>query len=77
MVVKKFVWCREDVNYSLCIEDSYYDSNINGIFGRIKRAIGVLFGKPVAFNEVFIDDDDAFDRIMDEFAELRAWTPEK
>lgn len=52
--------CEPDDTYlNIAVLDSYYDhDNPNSIMGRIKRAAGVLFGKPIPFNDALITEDE-------------------
>ena len=46
-VIEKTLWADGDINYNITIQDSRYDHNYNTIWGRIKRAAKILFGKPI------------------------------
>lgn len=56
--------------YDICVLDSRYDHEANGILNRIKRAAKALFGKPVYFNDVAINQE-RFDRLIQQMIELR------
>ena len=70
MEFTKDVWGEGEVTYDLSVLDSRYDHNINGIFGRLRRAAGILFGKPVYFNDVNMSEE-KFDALLKELAQLR------
>ena len=40
--------------YNISVQDSRYDHNYSTIWGRIKSAMKILFGKPVYYSDVFI-----------------------
>lgn len=63
-------WDDGEVVYNACVLDSRYDHGVNGILGRIKRAAGVLFGKPVYFNDVMMRPDE-FDRLLEQLRGLK------
>ena len=71
MEFTKTVWEDGSVNYDLSVLDSRYDHNVNSIFGRLRRAAGVLFGKPVYFNDVYMSEE-KFDKLLKDLGELRA-----
>ena len=66
----KDIWDDGEVNYNVCVLDSRYDHNVNSLFGRLRRAAGVLFGKPVYFNDVLLMPDE-FDKLLEDLRELR------
>lgn len=58
----------DDTYYNIAILDSYYD-NMNGIVGRLRRAIGILFGKRVPFNDALVTEEE-FDMLLEELRKL-------
>ena len=70
MVVERVEWDDGDVDYNVAVQDSRYDHDYNTIWGRIKRAAKALFGKPVYFNDVYIDDPARFAQWVDELRAL-------
>ena len=56
--------------YNISIADSYYDHNPNSLIGRLRRAFGILFGKPVYFNDACLYPED-FDALLTALEELR------
>ena len=63
-------WEDGDTDYNISVLDSRYDHNVNGIWNRLRRAFGVLVGKPVYFNDVFLNQE-RFDQLVDRLQELR------
>ena len=59
-VVEKSEWDDGEVNYNISIQDSRYDHNYNTLWGRIKRAFMILFGKPIYYNDVYINDPEKY-----------------
>lgn len=66
----KTEWDDGDVFYNARVLDSRYDHNVNGIIGRIKRAAGVLLGRPVCFNDVIMRAEE-FDDLLRRLRALR------
>ena len=54
LVVEKAVWNDGDVSYNISIQDSRYDHNYNTLWGRVKRAIKILLGKPIYYNDLHL-----------------------
>ena len=54
-------WDDGEVSYDISVLDSRYDHNVNGLFGRLRRAFGVLVGKPVYFNDAFMREEEFVD----------------
>ena len=69
-VIKKAKWEDGDVNYNITVQDSRYDHNFNTPWGRIKRACRALFGKPVCFNDVHIEDEEKFRALIKDMTDL-------
>ena len=69
-VVEKTVWEDGDTNYNITIQDSRYDHNYNTIWGRIKRAAKILFGKPIYYSDVYLDNENAFKKLVKDMDEL-------
>ncbi|MCI1954931.1 MAG: hypothetical protein LKJ21_00965 [Oscillospiraceae bacterium] len=69
-MAEKTKWEDGDISYSLSIQDSRYDHNYNTVWGRIKHAAAPLFGKPVYFNDVYIDDEGKFKKLVGDLSEL-------
>ena len=69
-VIEKTKWEDGDTNYNISVQDSRYDHNCNTVWGRIKRACKALFGKPVYFSDVHIEDEGKFRSLVNEMSEL-------
>ena len=69
-VVEKTKWADGDINYNITIQDSRYDHNYNTVWGRIKRAAKVLFGKPVYFNDVYIEGEESYKNLVADMTDL-------
>lgn len=63
-------WDNGETDYNIEVLDSRYDHNVNGLFGRVRRAFGVLVGKPVYFNDVLMNPDE-FDSMLNALTDLR------
>ena len=69
-VVEKTMGEDGDVNYNITIQDSRYDHNYNTLWGRIKRAAKILFGKPIYYSDVHLNDEAAFLKLVNDMDEL-------
>jgi len=70
-VVQKTIWASDDISYNITVQDSRYDHNYATIWGGIKTAVTILFGKPVYYNDVYIGDNhEKFRQFVNELAEL-------
>ena len=56
LVVEKTEWDDGEIDYNISVQDSRYDHNYTTIWGRIKSAMQILFGKPVYYSDVYISD---------------------
>lgn len=65
----RFDWDGE-IQFEANVLDSRYDHNINGLFGRLRRAFGVLVSKPVYFNGVSLTEKE-FGELLDRLVELK------
>lgn len=59
-VVEKTIWEDGDVNYNITVQDSRYDHNHSTLWGRIKSACKILFGKPIYYSDVYIGNPEKF-----------------
>jgi hypothetical protein len=59
-VVEKSVWDDGDIDYNISVQDSRYDHNYNTIWGRLKSAFSILFGKSVYYSDVYIGKPEKF-----------------
>lgn len=69
-VVEKSIWEGGDINYNISIQDSRHDHNYNTIWGRIKRTAKILFGKPIYYNDVHLEGEESFKKLMIDMDEL-------
>jgi hypothetical protein len=69
-VVEKTKWADGDINYNISIQDSRYGHNYNTVWGRLKRASKALFGKPVYFNDVYLDGEERYKKLVADMTEL-------
>jgi len=69
-VVEKTEWEDGDIDYDISIQDARYDHNYNTIWGRIKRACKILFGKPIYYNDVYISDEKIFKKLISDMDAL-------
>jgi hypothetical protein len=70
LVVEKSEWDDGEVDYNISVQDSRYDHNYTTIWGRIKSAMKVLFGKPVYYSDVYINEPEKFRGFVDKLNEL-------
>ena len=69
-VVEKTLWADGDINYNITIQDSRYDHNYNTVWGRIKRAAKILFGKPIYYSDVHLDGEEKFQKLLTDMHDL-------
>lgn len=72
-VIEKTVWEDGDISYNISVQDSRYDHNYNTLWGRIKRAAKVLFGKPIYYKDLYLEGEEFFHKLikdMESLAEL-------
>lgn len=69
-VVEKTKWEDGTVEYNINVQDSRYDSNYNTLWGRIKRACSILFGKPIYYNDVFMEGENKFRTLVNDMQSL-------
>ena len=72
LVIEKTVWEDGDVSYNISVQDSRYDHNYNTVWGRIKRAAKVLFGKPVSYNDLYLEGKERFHKLIEDMERLEA-----
>ena len=70
LVVEKTVWEDGDISYDISVQDSKYDHNYNTPWGRIKRAVRILFGKPIYYNDTHLEGTERFEKFVDEINNL-------
>jgi hypothetical protein len=59
-VVEKSEWEDGEVNYNITVQDSRYDHNYTTLWGRLKSAMKILFGEPLYYSDVYINDPEKF-----------------
>ena len=70
VVVEKTKWDNGEIDYDISIQDSRYDHNYTTIWGRIKTAAKILFGKPVYYSDVYIDKPEEYKKFVEEMKTL-------
>jgi hypothetical protein len=56
LVVERTEWEDGTIDYDISVQDSRYDHNYTTLWGKIKSAAKILFGKPVYYSDVYIGD---------------------
>lgn len=69
-VIEKSIDILGGANYNITVQDSRYDHNCNSLWSRLKNAFKVLFGKPVYFNDVYLNGEDTFRQLLTEMEKL-------
>ncbi len=69
-VIEKTLWEDHSVAYNITVQDSRYDHNYNTLWGRLKRAATALLGKPISYNDVYLDGEDTFRQLVRDMAAL-------
>lgn len=69
-VIEKTAWEDGSIDYDISIQDSRYDHNYNTLWGRIKRAAKVLFGKPIYYNDVYLSEEETFGALIKDMSSL-------
>jgi hypothetical protein len=70
LVVDREEWEDGEVNYNISVQDSRYDHNYTTLWGRIKSAAKVLFGKPVYYSDIYIEDSEKFREFVEKLNKL-------
>ena len=73
LVVDKTIYRENDINFNISIQDSRYDHNFNTIWGRIKRACKILFGKPIYYSDINFDNPQILNNFVRDLDELAKW----
>ena len=73
LVVEEAVWNDGDVSYNISIQDSRYDHNYNTLWGRVKRAIKILLGKPIYYNDLHLEGEETFYNFVKDMNGLAEW----
>lgn len=69
LVVEKTIWDDGDLSYNISMQDSRYDYDDGTLWGRIRNAFKVLFGKPIYYNDVSLMGDGRYRKLV---ADMRA-----
>ena len=69
-VAEKTVWDDGDIWYNITVQDSRYDHSNTTLWGRIKGAAKILFGKPVYYSDVVIESQEGFKAFVNELREM-------
>lgn len=69
-VIEKDVWDDGDVSYSISVQDSRYDHGYNTVWGRLRRAFKAMFGKPVYYNDLYLEGEQTFRKLLADMQEL-------
>lgn len=69
-VIEKTMWEDGDIDYDISIQDSRYDHGYNTLWGRIKRAVKILFGKPIYYNDVYLSGEEEFRKLVSDMEKL-------
>jgi hypothetical protein len=70
LVVDREEWNDGEVNFNVSVQDSRYDHNYTTLWGRIKSAAKVLFGKPVYYSDIYIEEPEKFRGFVEKLNEL-------
>ena len=70
LVVEKTVWENGEIDYDISVQDSRYDHNYTTIWGRFKSAMKILFGKPVYYSDVYIENPEKFKALVEDLNKL-------
>ena len=70
VVVEKIEWEDGEINFDISIQDSRYDHNYTTLWGRMKTAAKILFGKPVYYSDVCIDKPETFNKFVEDIGRL-------
>lgn len=69
-VIEKTMLEDGDINYNITIQDSRYDHNYNTVWGRIKRAVKILFGKPIYYSDVYLEGEETINKLIQDMHAL-------
>ena len=76
-VIEKSIYENGERAYSISIQDSRYDHDFNTLWGRIKRAASVLFGKPIYYNDLYLDGEETFHQLVKDMEALEAFSADE
>jgi hypothetical protein len=70
LVVEKTIWEDGEIDYNVSVQDSRYDHNYTTLWGKLKSALKLLFGKPVYYSDVYIDKPEKFKDFVERLNDL-------
>lgn len=70
VVVEKTEWDNGEIDYDISIQDSRYDHNYTTLWGRIKSAAKILFGKPIYYSDVYFDNPETYKKFVNDISAL-------
>ena len=70
LVVQKVIWDDTDTDYHISIQDSRCIGK-NSLWERLKGAFSILFGKPVYYNDLLIEDPEDYYALLKEMESLK------
>lgn len=75
LVIDKFEYLTEgnserQLEYNISMQDSRYTHQFDGFFGRIKRAVKAFLGKPIYYNDIYIEDEKKIIELRDALTNL-------
>ena len=70
LVVDKSEWDDGAVNYDISVQDSRYDHNYTTLWGRLKSSMKILFGKPIYYSDVYIENPEKFRKFVEDLNKL-------
>lgn len=73
LVIDKTVWDDGSSDYNISIQDARYDHGCNTLWGRLKRAAKALFGKPVYYNDLYLEGEEQYAALVEEMQALESF----
>jgi hypothetical protein len=70
LVAERIEWEDGEVDYNISVQDSRYDHNNATFWGRLKGAAKLLFGKPVHYSDIYLDEPQKFKDFAKQINEL-------
>lgn len=70
LVIEKTIWEDGDIDYNITVQDARYDHSCGTLWGRLKGAVKILFGKPVYYNEVHFERAEDFQKLVEDMERL-------
>ena len=64
VVFTKYTHHILDIDYEICVEDSYTGGDYKGFFGRIKRAWRAFWDKPVVYAGIYCEDKEKMRKFL-------------